>query len=88
MDKKEQDFTLGELQGVSFVKLAEELLGASVHSSEVLKKKPYSDETRQNAKLTLGYLNALLNAFKTKVQYVKVMDIDGKVKEMKKQYQS
>ena len=81
---REQRFTESDIKEISFVRLAKELLDASIESSEVLRAKPYSEESLPKAKMTLGYLNALIKAFQTKVHYYRIMNLGEKIKGVEK----
>ena len=75
--------TMDDLGTVPFVDLAKQLLDASIDSSNVMTSEPYTPETAKYAKLTLGYANAFLKAYNTKMNYWKMSGVADKVKAIK-----
>lgn len=84
MKCKKSKETLEDLKEIVFVNMAKELLECSVQSSDVLRKKKYTPESLKEAKLTLGYLNAFLNAYKTRLQFFKLTGVDKKIAMVRK----
>lgn len=74
---KEDVKELGEL---TFVNLAKDLLDSSVESSEIMKQEPYTETSAKKAKLTLGFLNAFLKAYTTRMNYWKFTGVKDAVK--------
>ncbi len=81
--------TIEDLKNTDLVKLSRDLLGATVQSTNALDStvKP-SPERIKELKMTLGFLNATINASKTKMQFFRMMGIGDKVKAIKKKAKS
>jgi hypothetical protein len=79
--------SINELEDKESTDLTQQLLEASVVSSNVLKKLPYA--TKENlaaAKLCLGFLNAHLKAYGLKIQVHKLLNVPEKINAVKKYY--
>ena len=76
--KTEGQLNKQDFEGTQFVQIAKQLLDSSIRASGVLKLKKFDKESRENARLVLGYLNAVMKGFQTKVTYHKIMDLDAK----------
>lgn len=75
---------LSDLGNITFVNLAKDLLSSSIESSQIMAQQPYTPETSKYAKLTLGYLNAFLNSYKTRMSYWKMTGVKEKIAAIQK----
>jgi len=62
---------------------AKDLLDAITISADAYSKQPMNEDRARNMKLVLGFLNAYLRAFHTKIGYFKLTGIPEKVKAVK-----
>ena len=72
--------TKKSLEKFDLVVPAKDLLDAVIVSADSYSKKPMTEERHKNMKLTLGFLNAYLKSFHTKMGYFRLTDVGRKVK--------
>jgi len=72
--------TLKELEKFELVVPAKELLDAVTSSADALTQMPIDEERAKSLRLVLGFLNAYLKAYQTKIGYFKLTMVPGKVK--------
>ena len=70
MEKRKEN--LKELEKVELVYPAKDLLDAVTASADALSKEPLDKERAKNLRLVLGFLNAYIRAFNTKMGYIKL----------------
>ena len=76
--------TLKDLKDFELVIPARDLLDAIVVSADAYSEKPMDENRARNMRLTLGFLNAYLKAFHTKVSYFKLTEVPKKVRMVQK----
>jgi len=76
--------TKKSLEQFDLVIPAKDLLDAIIISGNAYSKKPLTEAKAKNMKLVLGFLNAYIKAFHTKVSYFKLTAIPDKIQMVKK----
>ena len=82
-EEETKEETLEKLKKINFVNMAKNLLDSSVTKADSYSKKKYTDQSLKQGKLVLGFLNAFLNSYKTKIQFYKLSGIKDKIKVIK-----
>ncbi|MHA1329583.1 MAG: hypothetical protein ACTSR2_00765 [Candidatus Hodarchaeales archaeon] len=86
LNQKGTELKLDDIAKYNLVEIADALLKAVIVNSKILEKKKeeMTKEDIQKGKLVLGHLNALIKAFGTKMQQIKLdKNIDVKIKKIK-----
>lgn len=78
MKQKTED--LKSLEKFELVIPAKDLLDAVTNSADALTKMPIDENRAKQLRLVLGFLNAYLKAYQTKIGYFKLTAIPEKVK--------
>lgn len=78
--------TKKSLEQFDLVLPAKKLLDAVTFSTDALSKKPMNEERYKNMKLTLGFMNAYIKSFHTKVSYFKLVGVPKKVELVKHKF--
>ena len=85
MEKRTED--LKNLEKLELVYPAKDLLDAVTTAADALSKEPLDRERAKNLRLVLGFLNAYIRAFNTKMGYIKLTMIPKELKaSMKKKF--
>lgn len=75
------------LKDAELVYPAKDLLDAVIVATDALSKEPLDKERAKNLRLVLGFLNAYIRAFNTKVGYIKLTMVPKEVmSSMKKKF--
>jgi hypothetical protein len=78
--------TLKDLGEIEFVHQAKKLLDASADAADAYSHKSYTEERMRNSKLTLGFLNALIKGWNSRVGYYKLTGLSEKLGTVKDHY--
>lgn len=85
MEKRTED--LKSLEKLELIYPAKDLLDAITVAADALSKEPLDKERAKNLRLVLGFLNAYIRAFNTKVGYIKLTMVPKELKaSMKKKF--
>ena len=77
--------TIEDLKKTDLVKLSRDLLGATVESTKALDPKiKVTPDRIKELKITLGFLNATVNATKAKMQFFRMVGMTEKIKAIRK----
>ena len=71
------------IENSSLVQLSRDLLEALVESSAILNGEKMTMTSLLEAKVVLGYLNASINATKTRMQWFRMVGLEDKIKQVK-----
>lgn len=71
------------IENSSLVQLSRDLLEALVESSAILNGEKMTMTSLLEAKVVLGYLNASINATKTRMQWFRMTGLEDKIKQVK-----
>ena len=75
--------TVDNIQNNDLVQISQKLLDRMISSTGMLSIKEMTPNKAKEAKLVLGYLNVTNNVIKTKMQFFKMVGLDGKIKAVK-----
>ncbi len=85
MEKRTED--IKNLKKLELVYPAKDLLDAVTAAADALSKEPLDKERAKNLRLVLGFLNAYIRAFNTKMGYIKLTMVPRELKNsMKKKF--
>ena len=75
---------MDEVKKSNLIQLSRGLLNSIVESTDLLNPKQMTPAKLGEAKVVLGFLNASLKALQTKMQYFKMIGVNGKIKAVQK----
>jgi len=85
LSTKNNELELKDIAQYDLISIANLLLNTAVENTEILEKKKWNEFELRKARVVLGYLNALLNAFGRKLQQIKLdKNINAKIKEIER----
>lgn len=81
---KNRKDTVEHIENSDLVQMSRELLDSLVTSTAILDGKKMNEQGLKEAKTVLGYLNASINATKTRMQWFKLTGLENKVRSVRR----
>ena len=82
--KKDLDIMPKGIELKDFIEKAWKYVEATEVSSDILAKKPFNKDTVQQAKIVLGFLNAMRSLYQSGMVYYKLSNLPESIKYAKK----
>jgi len=84
LEGRNNELTIKDISQYDLVSIADLLLKTAIENCDILEKKKWNEAEVKKARLVLGYLNSLQNAFGRKLQQIKLdRNIDEKIRVIK-----
>ena len=81
LEGRNNELTIEDISQYDLIRIADLLLKTAIENCDILGKKKWNEAEVKKARLVLGYLNSLQNAFGRKLQQIKIdRNIEKKVR--------